>query len=76
LNNLGNIAMSSRALGDARGYYERALAIDPSFATALFHLGLVDYYQGDSHSARERWRRVLSLDPDHARARKALKQLR
>jgi len=59
----------------ARYYYNRALAIDPNFTLALFHLGLVNYYEGKKRAAHQLWERVLQLDPKNYKAREALFRL-
>jgi 4-amino-4-deoxy-L-arabinose transferase-like glycosyltransferase len=76
LNNLGNMAIGRNDLVAARGYYERALAIDPSATLPMFHLGLVNYYEGKKDEAHRRWRQVLQLEPNNAKARQALEQLK
>ncbi|MDH5187249.1 MAG: tetratricopeptide repeat protein, partial [candidate division WOR-3 bacterium] len=76
LNNLGNLSLSRKELKQARIYYEKALAIDPNFTLAVFHLGLVNYYEGDKDQAHKLWRRVLKLDPTNSMARRALNELR
>ncbi|MCX7731965.1 MAG: tetratricopeptide repeat protein [candidate division WOR-3 bacterium] len=75
-NNLGNLHLSTGELERARFCYEQALRNSPNFVLALFHLGLVDYYQGRKDSAHLRWLRVLELDPEFEKARRALQELR
>ncbi len=75
-NNLGNIALARNEFVAARHFYEGALRINPAFAGAVFHLGLLDYYEGNIARAHARWRQVLELDPSHERARAALSELR
>ncbi len=75
-NNLGNLHLSRGELERARFCYEQALRNSPNFVLALFHLGLVDYYQGRKDSAHCRWLRVLKLDPEFEKARRALQELR
>ncbi|MEO0025531.1 MAG: tetratricopeptide repeat protein [candidate division WOR-3 bacterium] len=75
-NNLGNLHLSTGELARARFCYEQALRNSPNFVLALFHLGLVEYYQGRKDSAHLRWLRVLELDPKFEKARRALQELR
>ncbi|MEN9979818.1 MAG: tetratricopeptide repeat protein [candidate division WOR-3 bacterium] len=75
-NNLGNLHLSTGELEEARFCYEQALGNSPNFVLALFHLGLVDYYQGRKDSAHLRWLRVLELDQKFEKARRALQELR
>jgi tetratricopeptide (TPR) repeat protein len=62
-------------LKQARFYYKKALAVDPNFTLALFHLGLVNYYEGDKVQAHKLWQKVLKLDPTNSMAQQALNQL-
>ena len=53
---------------EAAACYERALALDPTFAKAHFKLGNLLFEQGRPDEAVARYRRALSLDPDYAGA--------
>jgi TolB-like protein/DNA-binding winged helix-turn-helix (wHTH) protein/Tfp pilus assembly protein PilF len=69
----------------ARVYFERAIALDPSYAPA--HAGLADFYSsravGNDDSAAEAWRlaeqnaaRALALDPENAEAHTAMAKIK
>jgi tetratricopeptide (TPR) repeat protein len=45
--------------------YERALALDPSYAAAMFNLGGAHWNSGDSATAQKVWTKALKLFPDH-----------
>ena len=75
-NNLGNIALRRKDYARARYYYEGALKVRPTFADAMFYLGLCDYYEGRASEARARWQQVLKLDPSFTKAKQALEQLK
>lgn len=48
----------------AKDAYERALALDPSYATAAYNLGILyDLYLGDKAQAQAQFERYLSLTP-------------
>ena len=75
-NDLGNIALMRRDFVRARYYYEGALKIRPTFAPALYHLGLCEYSEGKVAEARARWQEVLRLDPSFTKARQALESMK
>lgn len=45
--------------------YRRALAADPAYWLAHYHLGTTLYYDGDRKAAGQHFRRVLELQPQH-----------
>ncbi|MEJ5329791.1 MAG: tetratricopeptide repeat protein [Desulfobaccales bacterium] len=45
--------------------YRRALAADPEYWLAHYHLGTTLYYDGEQAAAREHFRRVVALQPQH-----------
>lgn len=45
--------------------YRRALAADPDYWLAHYHLGSTLYYDGEQAAAKEHFRRVVELKPDH-----------
>lgn len=45
--------------------YRRALAADPQYWLAHYHLGTTLYYDGEQAAAREHFRRVVALQPQH-----------
>jgi tetratricopeptide (TPR) repeat protein len=65
-----------RDFAGARRYYEGALKIRPTFAPALYHLGLCEYSEGNVAEARVRWQEVLRLDPSFTKARQALESMK
>ncbi len=62
------IATGAPEVGDAAAaLYEKAVAIRPDDAEALWFLGLRDWQQGRPAEARQRWDRMLArLDPGRA----------
>jgi len=45
--------------------YERALALDPNYAVAMFDLGGAHWNSGDAVKAVEVWTAAMELFPDH-----------
>lgn len=45
--------------------YRQALAADPHYWLAHYHLGTTLYYDGEQAAAKEHFRRVLELQPQH-----------
>ncbi len=67
-NNLG-VAMSRLGREDiARTHYERALAYEPTAATAHLNLGVLLLRRGEIEGAVEHFKRAATLSPDDARA--------
>jgi TolB-like protein/DNA-binding winged helix-turn-helix (wHTH) protein len=69
----------------ARAFFERAIALDPSYAPA--HAGLADFYReraiGEDEGAEQAWRlaeqyatQALSLDGENAEAHTAIAQIK
>jgi TolB-like protein/DNA-binding winged helix-turn-helix (wHTH) protein len=69
----------------ARVFFERAIALDPSYAPA--HVGLADFYRaravGDDDGAEQAWRlagqyatHALSLDPESAETHAAIAEIK
>lgn len=52
--------------------YERAFALEESFWPALNNVGLVEYEQGKTEAAIDKWQRVLEVDSEQAEPRLAL----
>ena len=52
-----------QSLGEAGQLVEEVLTIEPDNPRALWYGGLVAQYRGDSELARERWQRLLSMNP-------------
>lgn len=55
-------------LGEARQLYERALGARPKWAHAQVNLGVIDFLEGDRHSAERRWAAAVGIDPGLAPA--------
>ena len=62
--------------GPALDDLETALALNPDNFNAIFGLGVLFEELGDSRRAAELYRRVLTLNPHHENAEKALEQLK
>ncbi len=71
-NNLGNLCYQKGLYRDALIDYQRALAINPTYLSAMYHAGLAYYGLGDMFRAESLWSRVLELDRTNEAARKAL----
>jgi Tfp pilus assembly protein PilF len=63
LSNMGVIHTELRQDGEARGYLERALAINPAYLPAMFNLGLLHEEFGDREAALALFGRILEQDP-------------
>jgi DNA-binding beta-propeller fold protein YncE/cytochrome c-type biogenesis protein CcmH/NrfG len=59
---------------EAMAQWSEALALDPSFAPALYALGTALLEEGQFAAARERFQAALDLSPDHTQARWGLYQ--
>ena len=49
-------------LDRVRGYFQRALDLDPQFGAAMTHLLFTDYLRGDVHDIRESAARLVAVD--------------
>lgn len=65
---LGRIAATRGFPAEAKGFFDRALLIDPTFPTVLADLGILRLSQGNSQQAREAIENALSQDPGLAEA--------
>jgi tetratricopeptide (TPR) repeat protein len=52
-------------LNEARGYYEKALQVDPGLVTALNNLGVILLAEKDYAGARSRLEKAVRLKPDY-----------
>ena len=62
----------SQSTGDlerARDLFEAALAEDPAYGKAAYHLGQVHQLLGDHRESQEAYRRALRIDPSDVEAR-------
>jgi len=69
---LARIHTDRGELDQARGAWERALAIAPEHAGALKGIGFLFYRQGEVRKAREALEHALAADPSDDQARRAL----
>ena len=60
---------SAEDLERARGLFEAALARDPGYGKAAYHLGQVQQLLGDHRESQEAYRRALRIDPSDVDAR-------
>jgi hypothetical protein len=66
--NLGAAYAEAGRPREAREALERAVAIDPGNAAALYNLGVMRYAAGEKENAAESFRRATRADPADARA--------
>lgn len=64
LDMLGKVLLALGDLRNAERFLRRAISIDPSFAPAHFHLGLVFLSLGDDRLAQDEFKIASSLAPD------------
>src|SRR4029077_10958312 len=67
-NLLGVIEEQLKQVALASAEYERAIHLDPKFASAHANLGNLLFTQGKTAPARVQLQRAISLDPNNARA--------
>lgn len=68
LTTLGNTYHYAGADDKAIDAFQRALAIDPKFANALFNLGMLQWQaKNDPRRAVETWQQLLKANPNHPR---------
>lgn len=60
--NAGSCLSQMRRYGDAGKYLEKALKIDPNYATALYLMGIVEWNTGKPKKAQQTLLRAKSLD--------------
>jgi tetratricopeptide (TPR) repeat protein len=73
--NLGIEAFNANQYASAQRYFEQALAGDPELAEAHYLLGMAHLAQERVEEAKERFQRVLEIDPDGPRAEDARQML-
>ena len=69
----------ARIRGDltaAEREFKNAIRLNPDYQKAYGNLGLIEAEQGKLKEAKETLQRALTLNPDDAIAREALKELR
>lgn len=62
--NIGTLFFDQGESAEAQGYYEQAVALDPSFADAYMQLGLSLIQQGKMEEAGPHLQKVIELAPD------------
>jgi len=72
---LATIEISAGRLAEARDDLLHAVALDPTEWRPYYFLGIVYVRMRDVTSARDSWRRVLSLDPKNGAAYEQLRNL-
>lgn len=64
--NKGVVALDQGAPNSAYDFFLEASHIDPSFAEAFYHLGLVQYHERQElHAARDSLHQAVTLEPTH-----------
>lgn len=71
-NLLGVASEQRKQYEDARSWYEKALAIGPTFFPALINRGNLSLQQGDTQQAKADLERAVTLAPDSVEAQVAL----
>jgi tetratricopeptide (TPR) repeat protein len=72
LHNLGVLAAETGRHREAIGYFDRAIAGEPDYASAYFNKANALRALGHNPAALENYRHVVSLDPGHYEAHRAL----
>lgn len=68
LSNMGSILTDLHRDQEAEGAFNRALALLPDHVPALYNLALLRQEQGNWPGARDLYRQVVGLQPDHPEA--------
>ncbi len=68
LINLGKAALARRSNAEARGFFDRALAVSPYLDDAHYYQGLMHRMGGNVAAAAGEFTRTIELNPNHARA--------
>lgn len=71
LDTLGQVLLLLGDLTSAQRFFFHALEVQPDFAAAYLHLGLVYALQGDAQGGLQAWNRVVALAPDSPLAEQA-----
>jgi len=72
---LGHVLVRERRSQEAAAIFQQVLAEYPAAVNAHFGLGLAAAQMGDMERAKEEFRRTLALDPNHASAKRNLRQM-
>ncbi|GJM45602.1 MAG: hypothetical protein DHS20C21_24440 [Gemmatimonadota bacterium] len=73
---MGMVALQSGNAQDAEKYFGRSTRENPLNANAFFQWGQAAYALHRLADAREHWRTVVRLDPDHVAARTRLREVK
>ncbi|MEP7183473.1 MAG: XrtA/PEP-CTERM system TPR-repeat protein PrsT [Betaproteobacteria bacterium] len=71
----GVVYLAKRDLKNARASFEKALALDPDYASAGFNLARLDIAERNFDGARKRFEQMLTKDPKNEAALLALAEL-
>ncbi len=52
----------------ALAYFNKSIELNPEYVDAIYNRGLIYEQNGDAHSARQEYRKVLKMQPDHEKA--------
>ncbi|MBM4251285.1 MAG: tetratricopeptide repeat protein [Deltaproteobacteria bacterium] len=72
LNTLGAIQMMVGQFDQAKISFERAIAVRPEFVEPIVNLADILVMMGDPGGAQDKYRTALKIDPNHAKARRAI----
>jgi len=73
---LGTLYYNTDKLNEARGEFERAVAIDANYSNARYFLGLIYDKLGDKPAAIAQFEKISALNPDNQEVKDILKNLR
>jgi len=71
LYNLGEVEFAKDDMDAAAGWYEKAAALDPTWAKPFFKLALVQLNKGDMESAKAFFAQVVEKDPSSEEGKQA-----
>jgi len=75
LNRMGEELGKAGKMEDALALFQKAVAIDPSYAEAYNNIGYVYYLTGENEKAKEYFNKAIEADPGFEKARKNLEVL-
>ncbi len=64
LYNLGEVEFQKNNIDVAAGWYEKAVAADPTWEPPVYKLGMVALNRGDIDGAKARFQQVIDMAPD------------
>ncbi|MBI4849263.1 MAG: sulfatase-like hydrolase/transferase [Nitrospirae bacterium] len=71
----GEVCFGFGSYDDAKGFFEKAVLMQPGNADALNNLGVIELYKGNAGNARSYFMKALSVAPDCREARINLESL-